>query len=861
MLSIAKVKDSGAAASYYAEIDNYYTSDQAPSAWFGDGARRLGLGGEVDADTFRQLLDGHMPDDSKIQNAAEGHRAATDLTFSAPKSVSVQALVGGDSRLVAAHERAVERTLAYVESLAAYRVTENHETRIEASGNLLVARFRHDLSREADPQLHTHAVLLNATQRADGQWRALEPGEIYRQKMLLGALYRSELALEVQALGYELRTTHADGRFELAGHTQAQVDAFSQRSAAVEAALARDGLTRATASAAQKERATLQTRQRKAEVDRDLLREQWQAQARELGLDLGRPTATLATEPLTTGAQAAVTAAIAHTTEREAVVSEAQLLRAALEHGTGTTNLAAIRAELAQRVTSGELIQVGERYTTHAAQERERELLAVEVRGRAAVTPILTTNVVQAHLATTTLNPGQRAAVELIATTEHRFVAVQGAAGTGKTVMLQEAQRLANEAGYTVLGLAPSAGAVKALRGAGIDGATLAAFLAKDQAPLTTRTLVALDETGMVSAKDLHALLHTIERAGARAVLVGDTQQLKAVEAGRPFAQLQEAGIARVELADIQRQRDAELKTAVELAARGEVAASLAQIAPRIREIDGNAERYAVIASDYAALSLQARERTLIVAGTHAARAAINAAVRTELGFGGQGLRLTTLERKDLTTTQACMSVSYQHGDIVRADKRYDGLGLRRGELATVVATAPGRVTLERRDGERVEWRPAVQTHLIAFHAQEREFAAGERVRVTSNDYRLGLINGELATVRALDVERSELTLEKADGQRVTLDAAQPLPLDHGYCTTIHASQGQTVERVLIEADTRSVTANESAYYVAISRARDAVSIYTDDKQLLPEAMSRADQKSAALDVRPERTAAVELDR
>jgi conjugative relaxase-like TrwC/TraI family protein len=859
MLSIAKVKDSSAAALYYAEVDNYYTADQAPSAWYGEGARRLGLQGEVDAATFRRLLDGQMPDGSTIHNAAEGHRAATDLTFSAPKSVSVQALAGGDTRLVAAHDRAVERTLAYAEALAAYRITENGETRSERSGNLLVARFRHDLSREADPQLHTHAVVLNATQRPDGQWRALEPGEIYRQKMLLGALYRSELALEVRALGYELRTTHADGRFELAAYTEAQVDAFSQRSAAVEAALARDGLTRDTATAAQKERATLQTRQRKAEVDRDELREHWQAQARGLGLDLGRPNATRTLEPLTTGAQAAVSAAIAHTTEREAVVTEPQLLRAALEHGTGTTNLATIRAELAQRVDRGELIQAGAHYTTHAAQERERELLAVEARGRGAVTPIMDANAVQ--FADTSLNAGQRAAVELIAATGDRLVAVQGAAGTGKTVMLEKAQALATANGYMVLGLAPSAAAVKALRGAGIEGMTLASFLAKESTPLTAKTLLVLDEAGMVSAKDLHALALAIERAGARAVLVGDVQQLKAVEAGRPFAQLQEAGIARVELAEIQRQRDADLRSAVELAARGEVTASLAQIAPHIREIDDHAERHGRIAADYAALAPAARERTLIVAGTHAARAAINAAVRTELGFAGQGLRLTTLERKDLTTTEARMSISYRPGDVLQAGKHYDGLGLRRGELATVVEVSPGRITLERGDGARVEWRPAVQTHLIAFRAQDREFAAGERVRITHNDYRHGVLNGQLATVQALDTERGEITLQRADGTTVTLDTTQPLPLDHGYCTTIHASQGQTVDRVLIEADTRSVTANESAYYVAISRARDTVTIYTDDQHALPAAMSRSDDKAAALDLQPERAVAMEVDR
>ena len=147
---------------------------------------------------------------------AAGRRGGTDLTFSAPKSVSIQALAGGDVRLLTAHETAVARALDHAETLAACRVTAEGVTTRQTTGVLAVAQFRHDLSRAADPQLHTHSVVLNVTQRADGQWRALDNEPLYRNKMLLGALYRSELAKEVQALGYEVRITHGDGRFELA---------------------------------------------------------------------------------------------------------------------------------------------------------------------------------------------------------------------------------------------------------------------------------------------------------------------------------------------------------------------------------------------------------------------------------------------------------------------------------------------------------------------------------------------------------------------------------------------------------------------------------------------------------------------
>lgn len=186
MLTLAKVSTGAAAANYYEDADDYYSQAQVPSQWQGDGAQRLGLYGEVDAMTFRNLLDGQMSDGRQIHNATESRRGGTDFTFSAPKSISMQALVGDDDNLIAAHEQAVFRTLAYAESLAAYRTTEHGVTRREGSGNLIIASFRHDLSRAQDPNLHTHAVVINATQRPDSEWRALEQSDFYRQQKMMG---------------------------------------------------------------------------------------------------------------------------------------------------------------------------------------------------------------------------------------------------------------------------------------------------------------------------------------------------------------------------------------------------------------------------------------------------------------------------------------------------------------------------------------------------------------------------------------------------------------------------------------------------------------------------------------------------
>ena len=859
MLSISKVGTGTAAASYYEGADNYYMDGRPPCSWWGAGAAQMGVKGEVHADLFRSLLDGRLPNGQVLHNAADGRRGGTDLTLSAPKSVSLQALVGGDRRLIQAHERAVNSVLTYAQHLAAYRVTENGLTRTDKSEALVVATFRHDLSRGEEPQLHTHAVVINATPRPDGAWRALEQSEFYRQQKLMGVIYRSELALQVKALGYEVRRTHGDGRFELAHFNDAQIQAFSSRSRAIETELEKQGKTRADATAREKEVIALATRSSKSGVDRDALRQRWQERSRELGIDFYAEREAI-TEPAHTlqerarAASDALKFAVEHTTERQSIVTEPELLRAALEQGTGATDLESIRGALSAAVARGELIEGEGRYTTPLAQDLEKDLLASELRGRGALIPIMNVGTVRQALTSTGLNDGQRAAVEMVLTGDSRITAVQGSAGTGKTMMLSEARELAETQGYRMIGLAPSAAAARELRNAGIESQTVAAFKHRHK-DLSTRSILVVDEAGMIPTRDMYEVVTAAEVAQARVLLVGDVQQLKAIQAGKPFAQLQAAGMTRVEMTEIQRQRDGQLRIAVEYAAQGNVTNSLRLLEDRIIEIRYAQARYQAVAQEFAQLGPEQREHTLVVAGTRAARAAINEYVREELGLTGQGITITTLERKDLTQPQARSAIHFRSGDRVQVSNGYETL--MPGEMATVVGTSDERVILLRECGEQVDWRPAMQPASIAYEVHSRELAVGDVVRFTANDYVRNLLNGDRAVIAQIDEARSAVTLLRSDGSTIELDARSPLTIEHAYCTTVHSSQGQTCERVIIEADTRSATSNESSYYVAISRARESATIFTDDREMLPESMSRACEKTAALDLK--RDAGVEF--
>ena len=299
MLSIGALSSAAQAASYY-ERDGYYAKDdpehREASGWAGKGAEEFGLKGPVDPDTFRAVLEGKVPDGSGTELGRRGkdgeivHRPGRDLTFSAPKSVSLAALVGGDARIVDVHDRAVAASLDWVErNVAETRMKDPDTGRMIRAGNqrIVAATFRHDTSRNLDPQLHTHAVLANMVKGEDDKWRSMANEKLYGSKMLLGALYRSELARGLKDLGYRLEKTHADGRFEIAGVSREAIEAFSSRRAEIEAAMEARGLGASADDPRIAERAAQLTRAKKRDIDRDELRGVWQRQVADLGLDAG----------------------------------------------------------------------------------------------------------------------------------------------------------------------------------------------------------------------------------------------------------------------------------------------------------------------------------------------------------------------------------------------------------------------------------------------------------------------------------------------------------------------------------------------------------------------------------------------
>ena len=787
-----------------------------------------------------------MPNGVILKRGQQGkHQPGWDLTFSAPKSVSLLALVGDDSRVTEAHNLAVTEALRYLEATTARaRTKQEGKSTIETTGNWIIARFNHDTSRELDPQLHTHAVVINATQRADGEWRALSSKEMFRAKMLGGAIYRAELARALQRLGYEVEVGHRDGRFEVKGFTREQLRHFSRRREEIETALEKLGASGAKASAT----LALYTRARKGPIDRAEVYGDWKARARDQGINLRDLIArrTAPREPEVAPAREAVAWAIAHLTERESVISHRDVVRHALEYGTGKATLAEVAVGIQEAKKTRALLPVKDgRYTTTKAVIAESETLAAMRRGQGRVRPIASPEESREAAREHRLAADQTDAATFILTTKNRVVGVQGYAGTGKTHMLRTVREVAERAGFTVRGFAPSATAARVLQqDAGIPSDTVSRHLievAKESKPWQSASeLWVVDESSMMSTEQARALVSAADRQKARLVLVGDRQQLPAIEAGRPFAMLLERGMASVEMRELKRQKSPILKAAVlDTIGRREVSA-LKKLAGHTYAIADRNARIDAIVKDYLARPAAERNRTLIVTGVNDDRREINDQIRARLKdektLDGPDLLGTVLVQRDLTRAELTQPKAYQAGDIVRFGRAYARLGIRLGEYLTVteVDAEEGVVSLLR-EGKPIRWEPRRAAKVEVYQEEKRGVAAGDRLRWTRNDRELGRRNGEVVEVISVDAAKGVATVR---GSR----SAEPLDLstkqhwEHAYASTVHAAQGKTADRVLVHLDTRyEKTIGSESFYVAISRARQEARLYTNDQSKLPD--------------------------
>ena len=911
--SIGAIASASQGVSYY-EQDGYYANDdpahKEASAWNGKGAGALGLSGPVDADQFKEILEGQIPDGSgrrlgrKGKDGSVNHRPGRDVTFSAPKSVSLAALIGGDRRVVGAHDRAVDRTLAWMEKNVLETRLSDPATggMVRAGGQKMVAAtFRHDTSRNLDPQLHTHAVIANMLQGEGGKWRTMANESLYRAQKLIGMVYRNELARGLDKLGYGIEKTHADGRFEIAGVSRKVIEAYSTRRAEIEAAMNERGLGKSADNPRLAERAALMTRSHKREVDHEALREHWKQQAAELGFDAvsiaagamertaGKSNAELpldsrdtpGKERSTTPAEKAVSWAVAHLSEREAVFSRTDVLAATLAWKPGAVSIGEAERTVSELQKSGVLHAAnlpvrGESLTTDKAIADEKETISLMNEGQGRSKVPMRARRVDKLLRNGPLTDGQKAAVKLILSERDRVVGVQGYAGTGKTTMLNRARALLEKRGYELKGLAPSASAAQTLAAeAHIETETLQRFLARnagiaegrltkkgarDMRAAFQKTVLVVDEGSLASTVQTRNLLRIArELRLPRVVLVGDGKQLDAVDAGKPFVQLQQAGMKTATMDQIMRQKDPELKSAVEASLKGDIKKAFEKLGSNVAEVIPD-NLPGAAAARWLKLSPQERENTGLMAPSHALREQINEIVRERLTregkIRGPAIDTERLVSRGYTNAEKTLAANYAAGDVVSFHRPYKRLGVEKGDelRVTGVDHDAGTVNLAGKDGGAVPWEPgrlAARTGGVEVYRPEAlELRQGDRIRWTKNDFALGLVNSQTAEVA--EVKAGAATFRLEDGRALQLHKGdtQLRHIDRAWASTVHAFQGRTVDTVIaaMEANHPHLT-TQKTLYVEISRARHRAELVTDNRDKLRERLEGATgERIAALE-------------
>jgi conjugative relaxase-like TrwC/TraI family protein len=896
MMTIPKALSSGQAQTYHkleytSAAQSYYKQgDEVKGEWQGRLATSMGLSGEVTAQEFSRLSEGQQPQ-TEVQmvrhreaveyQTASGknvkaveHRAGWDATFSAPKSVSLTALVGGDDRVREAHAAAVTVALTELEKYTHARIGGNNPP--ENTGKFIVAKFEHDTARPVDgyaaPQLHTHAVIFNVTERADGSTRALQERPFFESKQFATAVYQSELMYRLRDLGYEIEPGKS-GAPEIKGYTQAYLDASSLRSQQIKDEMEKSGVSgpRAAQIAAHSTREKKQafTREQVLEAHRNIAAE-YGNQQRQVVLEARERALTQERNPdRATRAKEAVTFARASLFEREAVADERLIFRDALRRGMGETTYAEVRADFEERRERGDFRSVeaakyasGHSFTTPETIAAERANIAHVVTGRNAVQPIMSAELAQDQARSREfLNDTQRRVIEEVLNSTDRIHGLQGRAGSGKTTVLASIREGAEKSGYTVEGFAPTSRASAQLREAGIDATTLQSFLARGQnhpsASPELRHVYMLDESSLASTRQMRAFLDKLTPKD-RVLVIGDTSQHQGVDAGKPFEQMQDVGMRTSQLDRIMRQKDPELLKAVEQLAKNNTQQGINMLASqgRITEITDRQERITAIAKDYAAQP----ENTIVVSPDNRSRQQINEAVRAELldkgalASDGQTFRTLT-HRSDMTGADRTWAARYNAGDVLQYTTGSKAEGIERESFATVrsVDACANMLTVELSDGSSVTYDPRRLRGVNVFRESERDFATGDRIQMTGPSRELGVANRDLGTVTSMENSQMTVRMDGKAGRTITFDTAQFRQFDHGYAVTSHSSQGLTAGRVLAHFDTDSSYSliNTRLAYVAISRASDDARIYTNHADTLGQRLATDVSKSAAVDFRP----------
>lgn len=874
MIHPRRLKGTPANIARYYTIGDYYTKGgNEPSEWGGKLAADLGLEGPVDPATFQALLAGKVGDQQLGRHRKDGtiqHHPGWDFAINAPKSVSIMALVHGDERIIAAHERAVGVVISFLEEHAELRRRVDGGIVHETTGRLLVARFTEHASREGDPHLHTHLVVMNMTNHgADKAMVSLETRAMFAVQMVAGQIYRNEIAHDLREMGFGTPFDPRRGLFEIGGIPRPLIQDFSQRAEQIDAHAREHGLE----GQAQRVKSFYATRRAKMKVGIEDLHGRWINRAGrhvETLDEVAREAARHASEPREHDPRAAARATafgIRQSETVEAVNNVGRIIGTALASHVGEVRVSDVRPLLEAQEKAAKLFRTHNQTGDHLL-----------IRGRTSLRSVRNEIALSEHLSLAMgdtrptasperldeaaqangLTASQTKALHTIALGSDRLVAIQGVAGAGKSTLVK-AMVEAVRPQFEPIALAPTSSAASGLGAdAGIKSQTVAALLASGGRGITDRHILVLDEAGQLGNRQAMRILEISRETGARLILLGDTKQTGAIEQGKPFWLLQKLGMPTAELTETLRQDSRSIKNAVALARQGNYPGSIAAI-ERVTA-GGSAEDLAKnLVGAWTALKPSARAATNILVLDNATRLIVNnqirVALKTEGAIAAEEARLSILSPAGMTDQEKHFARFYSGGQVVMFSRDNAGLGIARDTEYRVTGTgrdSRGRqvVHLVDQNGRTIAWNPRLSKagNINVFVSEQRDISAGDRIQWRLVNKELGVKNAERGTVEKLDGTMATVRWDRGDRtQEIDLDKHKTW--DHGYSETVYSAQSKTYPRVFVLAPVGSSLVNGQNFYTAITRARYNVRLWTENPRQLAEKLEKySGEKSSSIE-------------
>lgn len=837
-------------------------------------------------------------------------RGGFDLTFSAPKSVSVASLALDDKRLIEAHKEATNETMTYLEKhFAQTRVYEDGQRVHETTSNLSYAAFTHYTSRAVDsnmpdPQLHTHNFIFNMTNSNDGTIRSLDNIEIARAIKLAGQMYQNSLALKVQEFGYVIEWGKTDNNytFEIKGLNKDILEHFSKRTEQIENAITEkeQELGRQLTND-EKAIINLETRVSKKAMDIESLKSSWDEQLNNLGYDKQTLNQELKNQDnnkfLYDDKQAILNQAIKNLENTKSTYTQHELLHESLKLSQGQFTKDEFMKQIqlnskqldrlendtdTHKLGNSDFNNKTEIYTSKRVIEAENRIFSHINNGQN--TGQLIDKVAYLRIMREedyNLTQGQKVASIHIATSNDKIIGIQGDAGVGKTTMLLQLNRALGEKAEFV-GLAPTGKAASEIENVtGIKSQTVDSFLLKENKYIQEekelsklenykQKVYLVDEASMMDTFKIDKLLQKATNENAKVVFIGDTKQLKAVGAGDMFSKMQEKGLSTVKMEESLRQKNDITKEVVGNFKNQDIEKALNTLQTNNKMFaatlnDDNTKDITTLQGQFVNSAIdkytsQGLNSTLALVTTNQEKSFFNTQIREKLIENGtidtdNQTSINTLNLKNLSQIDKQFASNYQAGDILILTKHNGDMKANRQMQVLETNSETNQVRIQYESIVRTisgtkkeistKWIDATKlSESNLFYNEDKDFATGDKIVFEKNDKNIGVKNGEFGIIKNID-EQGNITIDK-DGYLLSINSKEYNYINHAYAVTTHKSQGQSIDNVMVWADSKNQNLN--AGYVQVSRAKHDIEIYTDDKDKLQSRYEQEQIKENASD-------------